>query len=71
VPCFPQQGKSSFVLRKALEENGTIVKRQFARDYEFGSPSSASSVVLGRSSNGHEDWKTPAKKRLGEYLGTL
>ena len=44
--------------RLQLENDGTISGRKFQRDYEFKSPSAASTVVLGHSSNGKEDWKT-------------
>jgi len=44
--------------RMQLENDGTISGRIFQRNYEFRSPSAASTVVLGHSSNGKEDWKT-------------
>lgn len=34
-------------------------------DYEFSSPSSASTIVLGRSSNGWTDWKDDSGRSLG------
>lgn len=48
---------SYFSLREKLIENGIIINEVFQKNYEFNSPSAASSVVLGRSSNGKSDWK--------------
>ena len=45
-------------LRLQLENDGIISGKIFQRNYEFSSPSAASTVVLGQSSNGKEDWKT-------------
>ncbi len=53
-------------LRKRLEVSGTIVKNRFVCNYEFSSPSSASSVVQGVSSSGNRDWKTSDGRTLGE-----
>ena len=58
VPSFETRGKSYFHLRNALVKDGVIVDRVFTRDYEFSAPSSASSVVMGWTSNGNEHWKT-------------
>ncbi|MDR6176500.1 hypothetical protein QE364_001212 [Nocardioides zeae] len=50
-------------LRQQLEEDGTLVltddgkHRVFTRDVVFASPSAASSVVLGRNSNGRLEWR--------------
>ena len=38
----------------------------FTQDYTFNSPSSASAVVLGRSSNGRTDWRDAGGKTLKE-----
>ena len=38
-----------------LEDDGTVYR--LVQDYPFGSPSTASGVLLGRSSNGRTDWK--------------
>ena len=45
-------------------ENGLYVLK---KDYTFASPSTASSVVLGRSSNGWTDWKD----KQGRSLNTV
>ncbi len=52
-------------LRNQLLEKGILIstdneKLQFAQDYLFGSPSTASAIVLGHSSNGREAWKNQA-----------
>lgn len=64
---FKTQRKSYYHLRIALENDGVINNGLFVKDYEFKSPSAASSVVLGRSSNGTTDWKTADGKEL-KYL---
>lgn len=56
-----------YKLRCKLEAEKIISDGIFTKDYdEFKSPSAASSVVLGRSSNGKTDWKTSAGISLGE-----
>jgi uncharacterized protein DUF4357 len=37
---------------------------RFSQDYTFGSPSTASAIVLGRSSNGRTDWKDASGRTL-------
>jgi hypothetical protein len=44
-----------------IEENGQY---RFTQDYLFNTPSGASAVVLGRSSNGWADWKNGDGKTL-------
>ena len=57
-------------LRKALisqgifEDSGTMYR--LAQDYVFNSPSSASGVLLGRSSNGRAEWKDARGRSLKE-----
>lgn len=57
-------------LRKDLIKNGVLIKLgeylRFAQDYTFSSPSYASSVVLGRQSNGRESWKDVSGRTLKE-----
>ncbi|WP_419861341.1 GIY-YIG nuclease family protein [Candidatus Palauibacter sp.] len=47
--------------REQLVEDGVLLKDadryRFARDHHFNSPSQASTVCAGRSSNGLDDWK--------------
>ncbi len=49
--------------KDAIDESFVLKK-----DIPFKSPSGASSFVLGRSSNGKNDWKTEDGKKLGELL---
>ena len=51
-------------LRQKLIEEKVIVEFKFVKDYEFNAPSAASSVVLGRASNGKHEWKTQTGKML-------
>ena len=55
-------------LRANLIQSGVLVtdsdKLRFTQDFTFNSPSLASCVVLGRSSNGRTEWKTPEGKTL-------
>lgn len=49
--------KAIVELGNQLRKAGIIVKDVFAKDYEFKTPSAASSVVAGYSSNGYKLWK--------------
>lgn len=51
-------------LRQKLIDEKVIVDLTFTKDYEFNAPSAASSVVLGRASNGKHEWKTQTGKML-------
>ena len=64
VPSFENKEKNYYNLRKALETDGTIAERTFTKDYEFSAPSAASAVIMGRTSNGNEDWKTEDGTKL-------
>lgn len=64
VPTFETRGKNYYHLRNALIRDGVIEDRSFARDYEFNAPSAASAVILGRTSNGYDDWKTADGTKL-------
>lgn len=44
-------------LLNELYNNGIIVDEVFVKDYEFESPSAASSIILGRQSNGTTEFK--------------
>lgn len=52
------KGAAYYKLREKLIEDQVIVNGEFTKDYEFKAPSAASSVVLGRASNGKDKWKT-------------
>ncbi len=64
VPSFETRGKNYYDLRNVLIRDGVIEDSSFARDYEFNAPSAASAVILGRTSNGNDDWKTAEGVRL-------
>jgi len=64
VPSLETKGKSYYNLRNALIKDGTISDRVFTRDYEFKTPSAASAVILGHTSNGNVDWKTADGTKL-------
>lgn len=53
---FLNRGKGYVDLRNKLIVNGIIENNHFTEDYEFSSPSAASSIVLGRMSSGNADW---------------
>ncbi len=54
--------------RRELEKDAINEDFVLVKDLAFKSPSAASAFVLGRSSNGKEDWKTEDGKKLGELL---
>ena len=58
VPSIEIHGKGYFLLRNKLIEDGIIIDGLFQTDYEFNSPSAASTVILGHTSNGNTDWKS-------------
>lgn len=66
APSFAKQGSAYCRLRLQLEGTGVIENGTFLQDYEFSAPSAASSVVLGRSSNGNISWKTDDGRLLNE-----
>jgi len=64
------QGTSVERFRAKLVEAGVVreegEKLIFERDHLFGSPSMASSALLGRRSNGWEEWKTENGRTLNQ-----
>ena len=64
VPSLETKGKSYFNLRQKLQSDGTIIDKQFTKDYEFSAPSAASAVIMGHPSNGNVDWKTSDGTKL-------
>ncbi len=68
VPSFSKHNPGYYNLRIKLENNGIIFSGTFQNDYEFSAPSAASSVVLGRSSNGRIDWKDENGRILRELI---
>lgn len=67
VPSMEVHAKSMFNLRNAMIKEGIIVDSMFTRDYEFTSPSAASTVVLGRSSNGNVDWRSKDGIKMKDF----
>jgi hypothetical protein len=70
VPSLKEHFPNISKLRADLLKSGVLVtegdKLHFTQDYTFNSPSLASTVVLGRSSNGRTDWKDVSGKTLKE-----
>lgn len=70
VPSLKSYFPSVIELRSELLKNGVLVEEagflKFTQAYTFSSPSYASSVILGRSSNGRTDWRDAAGKTLKE-----
>lgn len=68
TPSLQQHFPGVCDLRAQLAKNGvfTVEKEmfRFTQDYTFSSPSMASSVVLGRASNGRTEWKDSGGRTL-------
>ena len=65
APSFTEGNKrlrSSLVEKKVLRKENDCYK--FAVDYTFNSPSTAARIILGRSSNGWDEWKDEGGKTL-------
>lgn len=63
---FKEGQPTYYALRKKLIDSGIIKDNVFVKDYEFSSPSAASSVLLGRNSSGKKDWKLENGNTLGQ-----
>ena len=61
--------------RLELLNNGVLVEKDglyiFTQDYTFGSPSTASGVILGRADNGRTSWRTEDGVTLKEIQESL
>jgi hypothetical protein len=68
VPSMQQHVRGMFDLREELIGNGVLQRDGnhflFAQDYVFSSPSTAATVVLGRSANGRIEWKNDSGRTL-------
>lgn len=68
VPSLKEHFSNVCKLRADLLRTGVLTSEgnafKFTQDYTFTSPSLASSVVLGRSSNGRTDWKDASGRTL-------
>ncbi|USN52236.1 MAG: GIY-YIG nuclease family protein [Candidatus Nomurabacteria bacterium] len=67
----PSLSNSMHVLREGLIQRSVLVptdegKYVFSQDFDFGSPSTAATVVLGHSSNGRLAWKSSNGKSLAD-----
>ena len=66
----PSMTENFIRLRNDLIKNSAIIEgnniMKFSDDYLFSSPSTASSMVLGRNSNGLTEWKLKDGSNLGE-----
>ncbi len=66
VPSFEFRCRSSRKVRNALVDSGAISNGELQCDHLFNSPSSAASVILGRSSNGRIQWVAEDGRTYGE-----
>ena len=70
VDSFQKHFPTISQLRADLLKNGVLVADatglKFTQDYTFSSPSTASSFVLGSSSNGRTNWKNSKGRTLKE-----
>lgn len=64
VPLYAKELRANLIRQGVLVDGGSAYK--FTQDYIFSSPSTASDVILGRSSNGRTEWKTKDGKTLKE-----
>ena len=67
TPSLISNKKMYCDLRNDLINDGSINNNIVTKDIVFKSPSTASCVVLGRSSNGYQDWKTESGTPLKEF----
>lgn len=70
TPSLKERFPNVIELRADLLKNGVLISEgdnfRFTQDYTFNSPSLASGVVLGRSSNGRTEWKDETGRTLKE-----
>lgn len=75
VPSYSERRASSSRLRTQLIDEGRLRTSErwpghleLAEDVEFGSPSAAAEVLLGRSANGWTRWRTKDDRPLSEFM---
>ncbi|MEU0482661.1 DUF4357 domain-containing protein [Streptosporangium sp. NPDC006013] len=75
VPSFPVQMSSSHRFRQRLIDEGSIVESttwpgylETSRDIPCNSPSAAAEILVGRSANGWEEWKSADGHPLRDFL---
>ncbi len=68
-----QEGVTSPVLRTKLLDKKILVKKngqlELVKDYLFSAPSTAASVMLGRTQNGWVAWRDGKGRTLAENMG--
>ena len=68
VQAVPSVPPGTLAMRQQLQDLGVMVEQgntyAFTQDYAFSSPSTAASVVLGRSANGRLEWKDAQGRAL-------
>jgi hypothetical protein len=62
IHAYLKETRAELVREGVLTDRGQSYA--LAQDYTFSSPSTASGVLLGRSSNGRVEWKTPDGRTL-------
>lgn len=62
IHAYFGETRTELVRQGVLHDAGQIL--EFTQDYTFGSPSTASGVILGRASNGRVEWKTSDGRTL-------
>ena len=65
--CCPNEGPGLFDAVRIKRENADIVNNKLQDDVVFNSPSSASSFVIGASSNGWNVWKKSDGQTIDTY----
>ena len=60
--------RQNLINQGVLSDKGEFL--EFLDDYIFSSPSTASSIVLGRNSNGLTEWKLKDGKTLKDFETT-
>lgn len=66
TPSLSANKRCYYDMRNDLVDEGSIEDYVFIKDVVFKSPSAASCVILGRSSNGLRDWRTLEGRLLRE-----
>jgi hypothetical protein len=62
IAAYLTEIRNQLLQQGVLREAGPVL--EFTQDYSFASPSTASGVVLGRTSNGRVEWKTSDGRTL-------
>ncbi len=74
APSMQQHVRGMYDLRQELIANGVLQcdgdVYRFTQDYVFSSPSTAATVILGRSANGRIEWKDTSGRTLKELQGS-